>query len=174
MNDAHRLAGRPLVEWLTELNSKIGAVRLRASAVLLRDGSRAVPKILATLAGREDSVMESLWGSVLLQTIYATWFDDHVDALQDAYFHGRGGVAATLFEMQGDDALPFWLRCLLAPGWKTREEAALSLRRLAHRATDIVEHLRIAIDGETHEEARRTMIETLHMLVSARRAPGGG
>jgi hypothetical protein len=159
--------GVPVLDLLIALNSKQGAERLRATAILLRAGPDAVPRLVEVLADRAEAVMTSLWGEVLLQTVYATWLGPHLPLLQDAYFHRTGCVKRTLFETLGADAIDFWIACLCAPHWETREEAALVLGNLGDAASRALPALRDARRGEEHPDAERTMADAIAALERA-------
>jgi HEAT repeat protein len=167
MDIAHELEGRPLVEWLSDLNSKVGSTRLRATTALLRAGSDVVPKIIETLDGREARVMTSLWGETLLQVVYARFFDDNAPVLQDAYFNERGSAQRALFEAQGPAALDFWIACLCAPSWRVREEAALVLGTMGTEAGRALVPLRDALRCEENEDAHRTMERAVERISGA-------
>ena len=161
---APTLEGIPVLDLLLALNSKQGAERLRASAVLLRAGPDAVPIVLDVLGDRADAVMSSLWGEVLLQTFYATWLDRHLTRLQDAYFHRTGAVRRTLFETMGGEAVDFWIACLCAPHWETREEASLVLGNLGAAARPALPALHDAHQAEEHPDAARTMADAIDAI----------
>ncbi len=161
-------ADRPLIDWLVDLNSKAGATRLEATAILLRAGSPIVPQILKTLHGTSTETMSSLWGETLLQTVYATWIEDHLADLQDAYFNSEGAVKKVLFETRGAAMVDFWIMCLCAENWKTREEAALMLGNLGSAAERAVEALHGSHAAEEEEQAKLTMSRAIDAIAAAR------
>ena len=152
--------------WLIDLNSKVGAIRLRAMTSLLRAGSSIVPQILSVLRGQEQAIMTTLWGEVLLQIVYAQHLDAHRGALQEAYFHRQGVAQRVLFEARGVEFLDFWIACLSAPRWEVREESALILGAMGRAAESALEPMRDALAVEEHDEARRTMQRALQQIAA--------
>lgn len=160
------LSDEDLLAWLIDLNSKVGAIRLRAMTSLLRAGPEVVPQILSVLRGQEQAIMTTLWGEVLLQIVYAQHLDAHRGALQEAFFHRRGGAQRVLFEARGVEFLEFWIACLSAPRWEVREESALILGTMGRGAESAVQPMRDALAVEEHDEVRRTLQRALQRIVA--------
>ncbi len=160
------LADDDLLACLVDLNSKAGAVRLRAMTALLRGGAPLVPRILAALRGQEQAIMTTLWGEVLLQIVYAQHLDAHRSLLQEAFFHRQGVAQRVLFEARGVEFVDFWVACLSAPRWEVREEAALILGGFGPLAAAALVPMRDALAVEEHEEVQRTMRRALERIAA--------
>ena len=158
------LSGEDTLACLIDLNSKVGAIRLRAMTSLLRAGAPIVPQILSALHGQEQAIMTTLWGEVLLQIVYAQHLDAHRGALQEAFFHRQGVAQRVLFEARGVEFLDFWIACLSAPRWEVREESALILGTMGRAAESAVLPMSDALAVEEHDDVRRTMRRALERI----------